>query len=269
MAMNSTRRKLAIATWSAPREGNIYGKLVCEASQAELFLDHIRETTGHKVTFTHLVGKAIGKALAASPGLNGRILFDRYIPHDTVGVGFLVALEDGADLAKVKVDQIDTKPIGEVAREIAASAGRLRHGKDPDFEKTKGTLKLLPAWLLRPIVALTGWLASALGVSIPALGVERFPFGACLLTSVGMFGIDEAFAPHTPFARVPILLLVGAARDAPHVVDGQLAVRREITLCATIDHRFVDGFELGRLAKIVRRVIEDPWTELNVPRPTP
>ena len=27
----------------------------------------------------------------------------------------------------------------------------------------------------------------------------------------------------------------------------------------TIDHRFIDGFQLGQLAKIFRRVIETPW----------
>jgi pyruvate dehydrogenase E2 component (dihydrolipoamide acetyltransferase) len=29
--MMSTRRKLAISTWDAPREGNIYGKLTVDA----------------------------------------------------------------------------------------------------------------------------------------------------------------------------------------------------------------------------------------------
>ena len=38
MAMNSTRRKLAIATWSAPSEGNIYGKLTMDAEEAMAFL---------------------------------------------------------------------------------------------------------------------------------------------------------------------------------------------------------------------------------------
>jgi len=267
MAMNSTRRKLAIVSWAPPAEGNIHGKLVVDIGQAERFVAHQAVTSGQKVTLTHLIGKAIGLALAAAPGLNGRIFLDRYIPHDSVALAFLVALDDGADLAKVKIDHIDKKSLPEIASEMAAHAGRLRKGGDPDFEKTKGTLKLMPTFLLRPLVWLTGWLASAVGLSIPALGVERFPFGACLLTSVGMLGIDEAFAPHTPFARVPITLLVGAARDAVCVKDGQPAVRRELTLCATIDHRFVDGFEMARLAKIIRKTLEDPWTTLGVEDP--
>lgn len=267
MAMNPTRRKLAIATWAAPAEGNILGKLTVDIEEGEAFLAHIRETTGEKVTHTHLVGQAVAKALAAAPGLNGRILWGKYIPHDTVDITYLVALEDGGDLAKAKIERADQRGIADVARELRERAGRLRGGKDPDFEKSKGALKLLPSWVLRPLVWLTGWLSGALGVNVPALGVERFAFGSCVITSVGMFGLDEGFAPFTPFARVPVLVLVGAAGPRPAVVDGALAIRRQLTVTATIDHRFVDGMDGGRLAKIVRATLEDPWTAFGVPRP--
>ena len=35
----------------------------------------------------------------------------------------------------------------------------------------------------------------------PGLGLEAFPFGSAVITSVGMMGLDEGFAPPTPFAR--------------------------------------------------------------------
>lgn len=267
MAMNSTRRKLAIATWKAPAEGNIYGKLTIDAEQAISFCEHLRQTTGEKVSITHLVGKAIAMALRAAPGLNGRIFLDRYIPFDTVDVTFLVALEDGADLAKAKVSDADKLSVDGIAASLRQRAEKLRGGKDPDFEKSKGTLRMLPVLFIRPLVWLVGWLASAAGLSIPALGVERFPFGSCVITSVGMFGLDEGFAPPTPFARVPLLVLVGAVKQAPTVVDGAIVARPQLTVTATVDHRFVDGMELGRLAKIVRATLEDPWKHLGVERP--
>jgi len=73
-----------------------------------------------------------------------------------------------------------------------------------------------------------------------------------------MFGLDEGFVPPTPFARVPIYVLVGAVSDRPTVVDGEIIVQKQLTITATLDHRFVDGFEGGRLAKIMRSVFEDP-----------
>ena len=257
--MNSTRRKLAIATWGAPDEGNIYGKLTVDATELLKFMDHVLEKTGEKVTITHMVGKAVAMGLAKAPGLNGRIAWGTYIPHTTVDITYLVALQEGADLAKVKIAELDKKPVSAVATELRRKAEKLRKGEDSDFEKSKGMLKLLPVWLLRPIVKLTGWLTGALGVSMPALGLEAFPFGSCIITSVGMLGIDEAFAPHTPFARVPILVLVGAVKDTPVVRDGQVVVSPQLTLTATVDHRFVDGFQLATVAKTIRTTLENPW----------
>lgn len=261
MATNShmtTRRKLAIATWAPPNEGNIFGKLVIDASRIEPTLARLRETSGEKITVTHLVGKAVAMGLAACPGLNGRIRLGRFIPHDTVDVTFLVSLEGGQDLAKAKVPQTDRKSLPELARALTQKALALRGGKDPDFEKTKGVLKLLPTWILRPLVWFTGFLGGAMGWNVAPLGVEAFPFGSCIITNVGMFGIDEGFAPHTPFARVPLLVLVGAVKDAVVAEEGKMVVRPQLILTATIDHRFVDGFQIARLATLVKDLLEHP-----------
>jgi pyruvate dehydrogenase E2 component (dihydrolipoamide acetyltransferase) len=259
MQKMTTRRKLAIATWGAPDEGNIYGKLTVDVTKSLAYIEHLRATTGEKVTITHLVGKAVGNALARAPGLNGYIRFGRYMPHDHVNVTFLVALEDGADLAKAKVDDADKKSVAEVAKELRTAAERLRAGKDAAFEKSKGPLQLLPTWLIRPMLKVTGWLTASLGISVPAFGLEAFPFGSCIVTSVGMFGLDEGFAPFTPFARVPVLVLVGAVRDGVVAIDGVPTVRKLLTITATIDHRFLDGAQGGVLAKTVREILEDPW----------
>lgn len=266
--MNSTRRKLAISTWAAPSEGNIFGKLVLDATELQPFIDHVRATTGEKVTVTHLVGKAIALALAKAPSLNGRILFGRYEPFETVDVTYLVALDDGADLAKVKICHMDRRPVEDVARELRARAEKLRKGQDAEFEKSKGMLRVLPSFVLRPLLFAIGWVTAALGVEVKALGLEAFPFGSCIITSVGMLGIDEGFAPFTPFARVPLMILVGAVRVEPAVVDGQVVARAQLTITATVDHRFVDGFQLGTLAKVVRDVLENPWQLLADGKPT-
>jgi pyruvate dehydrogenase E2 component (dihydrolipoamide acetyltransferase) len=117
----------------------------------------------------------------------------------------------------------------------------------------------LPTWLLKPVLWATGLLTSSIGVSVPALGLEPFPFGSCIVTSVGMFGVDEGYAPPTPFARVPVYVLIGAVRDMPAVVDGKLVVRKQLTITTTLDHRFVDGYQGGVLARVMRSIFENPW----------
>jgi len=254
----NTRRKLAIATWGSPNDPNIYGKLTVDAAPALAYLERIRSETGEKASITHLVGRAVALALAKTPTLNGRIVFGKYRPHDTVDISFLVALEEGADLAKAKIEHADQKSTSEIARELRERAERLRRREDADFEKSKGLLRLLPTWALRPLVWTIGWLTGALGINFKALGLERFPFGVCIVTSVGMFGLDEGFVPPTPFARVPVYVLVGAVRDRPAVVDGQIVVQPQLTITATIDHRFIDGYQGGMLARMMREVFADP-----------
>ena len=258
MAKMSIRRKLAIATWSSPSEGNIYGKLSLDATEALAYVDELRERTGLKVTVTHLVAAALGRALAKAPGLNGRIRFGKYIPHETVDIAFLVALEDGKNLAKAKVSSIDKMSVEDIARDLKGRADKLRDGKDEDFKKSMGPIKMLPTWLIRPLLKVTGWLTASLGIQFKALGLERYPFGSAIITSVGMFGLDEGWAPPTPFARVPIYVLIGALRDMPAAVDGKVVIRKALTLCATIDHRFLDGAQGGVLAKEMRRLLANP-----------
>jgi pyruvate dehydrogenase E2 component (dihydrolipoamide acetyltransferase) len=256
----TTRRKMAIAAWGPPHEGNIYGKVTVDATNALRYLDEVQERTGEKVTVTHLVGKALASALEAEPTINGRIRFGRFVPHDQVSIAFLVSMPDGSDLMKAKVDDVDAKTPADIARDLREQAERLRAGTDDDYNKSMGVVRKLPTQLLRPLLWLTGWLASSLGINAKPLGVTKFPFGSAVVTSVGMFGLDEAWVPPTPFARVPLYVLIGAIGDKAVVEDGELVSRPMLTVTATIDHRFIDGFQGGVLARAFRDAFEDPWS---------
>jgi len=259
MGKMSTRRKLAIASWDAPREGNIYGKMTVDATPALAYIAYLRETSGERVTITHFVGKAVATALEAAPGLNGVIRFGAFVPKKTVDLAFLVALEEGADLAKAKISDYDKKSVVDVAVELRELAQKLHKGEDEQFNKSKGPLQILPTWLIRPILNITGYLSGILGWSVPVLGLESYPFGSAVITNVGVFGVDEGYVPPTPFARVPLYVLIGTVRDAPFVEDGALTVRPQLTLTATIDHRFIDGAQGGTLVKVMREVFANPW----------
>jgi len=168
-------------------------------------------------------------------------------------------LEKGADLAKVKVCNIDKKQTVEIADEIKAGAGRLHEGKDDAFNKSKPILKSLPTWMLRPILWVTGYLTGVLGWNVKVLGLEAHPFGVCVITSVGMLGLDEGYAPPTPFARAPVFLAITSIKDRVKAVNGAPEIRQEIDLMATIDHRFLDGYQGAIIAKSLRESFDEPW----------
>jgi pyruvate dehydrogenase E2 component (dihydrolipoamide acetyltransferase) len=119
----------------------------------------------------------------------------------------------------------------------------------------------MPWFLLRPLLRLIDLLSNELHVDLPKQGMPRDPFGTAVITNVGMFGIDTAFAPFVPMGRCPMLLLITEVRDRPWVVDGRLEVRKVLRLCATFDHRIIDGHSAGVLAREIRALIEQPAAE--------
>lgn len=123
-------------------------------------------------------------------------------------------------------------------------------------------MSLLPTFLIRPVVALAGWLGS-LGFSIPPLGVRPYPFGTAMITSVGMLGLDLAFVPQTPFARVPFIVMVGAIGPKPVVATegpqaGQVVACDILPLTVTVDHRFLDGKDGAKMAVRLKHYLEHP-----------
>ena len=80
--------------------------------------------------------------------------------------------------------------------------------------------------------------------------------GTITITNVGVFGVDAGTPILTPGEAA--ILAFGQVRDAPWVVDGQLAVRSVCTLSLSFDHRIIDG-ELGSaLLRDVGAMLQDP-----------
>lgn len=254
----STRRRMTIATWKPPREGIIHGVITLEATNVLDYIDRARDLTGEKVTMTSFVGSATGRALALEPTLNGYIAFGKYYAYDDVSLSFLVQVDGGKQLAQVLVRDIDTMTPAQVAAKLQEGAGHVRSGKDENFKKSADIASKVPTWVLRRIFSLAGTSTVALGK--PFGGQPRYPFGAAIITSVGMLGVDEAFVPPTPFARVPLYVAVGAIRDMVFPIDGQPQVRKGVTIVATLDHRFVDGFQAATVARAFKKYFEEPDT---------
>jgi pyruvate dehydrogenase E2 component (dihydrolipoamide acetyltransferase) len=117
-------------------------------------------------------------------------------------------------------------------------------------------MKSLPWWLARPATWASDVLVNELHVELP--GMPGDPFGSAIITSVGMFGIDSAFAPFVPLARCPMLILVPEVRPRPWAVGDSVEVRPVLRLCATFDHRIIDGAAAGRFAARLAELFASP-----------
>ena len=87
--------------------------------------------------------------------------------------------------------------------------------------------------------------------------------GTITITNVGVFGVDGGTPILTPGEAA--ILAFGQVKDAPWVVDGQLAVRSVCTLSLSFDHRIIDGQLGSAVLSDVGSMLEDPvrmlaWT---------
>jgi len=251
----SSFRRMAAAMWRSPRDPSIYGSMDVDATAALGFLrDH---GSGVKLTVTHLVARAVALALRDQPEINTKVRFwGRLEKRATVDI--FVTVATGRDLSGARIERADEKSLVELAREVASRAGNIRDGSDASYAKSRTRLKQLPWWLARPATWLSDVLVNELHVDLTSQGMPRDPFGSAIVTSVGMFGIDAAFAPFVPLARCPMLILVPEIRPRPWAIGDRVEVRPVLRLCATFDHRLIDGAAAGRFAARLTQLFATP-----------
>jgi pyruvate dehydrogenase E2 component (dihydrolipoamide acetyltransferase) len=80
--------------------------------------------------------------------------------------------------------------------------------------------------------------------------------GTFTITNVGVFGVDTGTPIINPGESA--ILALGAIRDMPWVVDGQLAIRKVCQLSLSFDHRIIDGQQGSQFLADVGALLSDP-----------
>ena len=241
----------------------MYGALELDATKAQAWIEKAREKSGVKVTMTHFVGVAIAQCIHKNPAINCVLRFGTLYQRKNVDVFFQVATDQhGQDLSGMVIRNADQKSAIEIAREMEEKVVDIRDRGDKDYKKMKGTIGMLPGMLVGPFLTLGGFLLYTLNLWGSWLGSPQDSFGSCMVTSVGGLGLDMGFAPLVPYSRCPFLIAVGAVQQKPWVTDGKLEIAPVIRLCATFDHRLVDGVHASKMVKTLKEFFNDPFSSM-------
>jgi 2-oxoisovalerate dehydrogenase E2 component (dihydrolipoyl transacylase) len=84
--------------------------------------------------------------------------------------------------------------------------------------------------------------------------------GTITITNVGVFGVDGGTPILNPGETA--ILALGAVRETPWVVDGQLTVRQVCQLSLSFDHRIVDGQLGSEFLADIAAILTDPGLAL-------
>lgn len=252
----AVRRKVAVATWTAPTEGRLMTRLVIDAEPVQAYVDSRRAAGARGLTIMHVVGAAAAKAVHAVPTGNAAVLGSRIRVFDDVSVGFAVDIGQGTDLAPCKVPAADTLTPAQIADQVWAGVKQLRAGLHDGFNTSTRVATYVPGLLMRPMMLATSTLLG--GKGWPLLGQEGNPLGSVFISNVAPLGVEEVFLAPVPFARTPVYISLGTVTERPVVRDGKVVVVPQFTLCLTGDHRLVDGVQCAIYFDALKRYLADP-----------
>lgn len=252
-------RRMALALWPRPADPHVYGRMEVDMSKA---LEYARtQSNASSVTLAplHLVARAVALGLRRYPEANAIIRWRRVYQRKRIGIFFQVAIPDRSpDLSGVIIRDADSKTPAQIAEELQTRARQSKRRTDQEVAATRRILDKTPTLLYRPMLRLLDFLQYTLNWNLTRFGVPQDYFGSAMVTSLASLGIAEGFAPLVPMTRVPLVLSVGKVEEKPVVRDGQIVIRPICVLCATFDHRVMDGYLAGRLARFIVKYLSDP-----------
>lgn len=238
--------------------------MVVQMDESLRYIEEFRKATGKRLTVTHLMARAMGAVMAEMPDANAVLRWGNIYLRQDVAVFFQLAMEDPQtgqiDLSGVTIRDADKKSLESVVDDFEASAKKVRAGKDEEKESTRQTMKKLPGWLVGTVLDLLSFFLFKLNLDMRWAGLPKDPFGSVMVTNIGSLGLEEAYVPLVPYSHVPLLIAMGGVLKTPAVADdGSIKVIQTMKLCATFDHRILDGAHAAKMSKTLRAWFEKPY----------
>jgi pyruvate dehydrogenase E2 component (dihydrolipoamide acetyltransferase) len=175
-------------------------------------------------------------------------------------------LNEGAQV-RVSVNDLVVKAVAHAHLQVPAlnvtwGDDAVRSYSSVDIAVALATDNGLVTPVLRSVEAMTvSALAAAVRDMVARAGAGRLQQhelegGSISVTNLGMYGTEEfAAIINPPQAAV---LAVGAAREEPVVVDGEVQVGQVMRLTLSVDHRPVDGVVAAQWMRVLVDLLEHP-----------
>lgn len=250
---NTPWRVTAAAIYTTPTDSRVYGSLEIDVTDAKRFIDKKREA-GTKLTMTHLVTAVISRAVAFDvPEMNCFIRRGRVIGRKRLDAMVPVAMREEKGVTSVIVEDAHARTVTSIADEIREKARIARGGVESKAARNKYLLNRIPWPLRRPVFLLLKWITVDMGVEIKALGLSAHSFGSFVISDIGSHGLKSGMTGMMPAAKIPAVIVLGMVEEKPVVRAGEIVIRTMLPLTGTFDHRIVDGAQIGKLARAIRR----------------
>ena len=170
-------RKVAIGTWATTYDPTVYGTMRVRMEEAEAYIEAFRAQKGKRLTVTHLVTAAVGKALKQCPEANAIIRWNRIYLRQHVDVSVLVVVptDDGSkvDLSAAMLRDVDAMTLSDQIDALDAQVGGIRSGADKAMKKAKSDIMKIPFLAMNAFLKLIAFLLYDLNLDLRAIGFPK------------------------------------------------------------------------------------------------
>ena len=259
---NTPWRVTSAAIYTTPTDSRVYGTLDIDVTEAKRFLDRRREE-GIKLTMVHLTTAVLARAIGFDvPEMNCFIRRGAVVGRKHMDVMVPVQVGGDAGVTPAIIRNAHARKVTDIAEDIRAKAARSRGGSEIKAAKNKYVLNRIPWPLRRPVFLLLKWITVDMGIEIKALGLSAHSFGSFVVSDIGSFGLNTGMTALMPAAKVPCVVVLGKIEEKPVVRNGEIVIRTILPLTGTFDHRIVDGMQIGKLARSIKRNFRKPeWLD--------
>ena len=211
----------------------------------------------------HMTTAVLARAMAFEvPEMNCFIRRGAVVGRKNLDVMVPVQVGGDAGVTPAIIRDAHARPVSEIADDIREKASRSRAGSEIKAAKNKYVLNRIPWPLRRPIFRLLKWITVDMGIEIRALGLSAHSFGSFVVSDIGSFGLNTGMTALMPAAKVPCVVVLGKIEEKPVVRNGEIVIRTILPLTGTFDHRVVDGMQIGKLARGIKRAFRKPeWLD--------
>ena len=251
-------KKINYTAWSNPYDPQTYTTLKLDITKIVPYLKQKSEQIKEHITPTIFTIKLMAIILKKYPEVYGYIKFGRYDTKEGVDICCLVQVGDGKELANTTIQNCEKKNFKEITKELVESVKLLRARKNKDQNLKMKIFKFIPTFLTGPFTQIASYLSS-IGVKITAIGLKRFEFGSCVITSIGGLGIEDSYAPIPPLTFAPLLLTLCSKYDVnKRDENGNIETKSYLRMNFTADFRFFDLKNSSSIFKDIHLYGEDP-----------
>ncbi len=269
MARPNVVRRTLVWWFGPPNNPYVTANFVVDVTHARAWLVRINAQAEPRVSLNHLVAAAIGRTLRAHPYANGRVIGQRIVLHDSVGIAMPVNLLGSAaadrELSMTSVERVETLTVRQLAERTSRRLLDERRGQPvhplikPIFRIGEAAPHTLFKVALHALdrAANTSYVGDvfyrSMGVTTALSNV-----GAAIRPGDGVWFRGADVQLPNRLVQVGTFWGTSVVQDEVVPVDGVPAVRPMLPALFIFDHRLIDGVRAAKVIQSFADVLRDP-----------